>query len=139
MNTKTAAVLSITIRLVLAAVLAWAGALKVQDPAAFAGSIMNFRIVPWPAAAALAHYLPWLELLVACALFFPRRTRRGALLAATVVFAGFAVLWAVTWARGLDVACGCFGGEGRASASWALVRVTVLAAMAAWALRREPR
>lgn len=114
--------------LLLAAVLAWAGALKVVDPAQFAGGIMNFRLVPWPVAAALALYVPWLELLVAGGLLMPR-WRGGALLVATVLFAVFAAIWAVSWARGLDVACGCFGGEGRASSAWALARTLALTAV----------
>ncbi len=120
----------------IAAVLAWAGMGKAFNPGAFAASIMGFRIVPWPVAVGLSLYLPWLELLIAAGVLIPR-WRAGALLLATLLFMVFAVIWAVTWARGVDVACGCFGGDGRTPAGWALLRVAVMALISGWLLRRS--
>lgn len=124
--------------LVVAAVLGWAGTVKALDPSAFATSIMGFRIVPWPVAAGLALYLPWLELFVAAGVLVPR-WRGGALVLATALFAAFAVIWAATWWRGIDVACGCFGGAGRTPAGWALARVTAVALLSGWLLKRKLR
>ncbi len=119
--------------LALAALLGWSGAAKALDPAAFAEAILGFRLVPHPVAVALALYLPWLELFVAAALLVPR-WRAGALWVAAVLLALFALLWAVTWLRGLDVSCGCFGGQGRSSAAWSLARAALLAAASWFAL-----
>lgn len=126
--------LQFVVRLILAALLAWAGILKALDPAAFAEAIQGFRLTPVPVAAALALYLPWLELLLAAGLLLPR-WRSGALLVTTALFAAFTVLWAITWLRGLDPACGCFGGGGHTPAARGFVRALVAALAAGWALR----
>lgn len=119
------------IRLALAVILAWAGLLKVLDPAAFAQNILNFRLVSTPLAAALALYIPWLELLIAAALLLPR-LRTGATLLTALLFTLFAVLWIVTGLRGIDVTCGCFGGSGgHAPTAQGFLRA-LLPALAAW-------
>jgi hypothetical protein len=115
----------------LAAIWVWAGALKALDPAAFATNIMGFTLVPWPVAAGLALYLPSLELITAAALLIPR-WRSAALLVSLTLFVVFTILWAITWARGIDVACGCFGGEGRTTAGTGFVRALALSAATAW-------
>jgi len=120
----------------LAGVLVWAGVMKTLNPAAYAESIIGFRLVPWPVAVLVALYLPWLELVVAMGLLVPR-WREGALWIATGLFTGFALLWAVTWARGIDASCGCFGGSGNGSAAWPLVRAILLAAVAGALLAKE--
>ncbi len=123
--------LSLGIRLALAVILAWAGLLKVLDPAAFAQNILNFRLVSIPVAAALALYLPWLELILAAALLIPR-LRTGATLLAALLFTLFTALWIVTGLRGIDVACGCFGGTGtHTSAAQGFLRA-ITPALAAW-------
>ncbi|MFA6287910.1 MAG: MauE/DoxX family redox-associated membrane protein [Opitutaceae bacterium] len=114
---------------ILAIVFGWAGATKVADPSAFANSITGFRLVPWPVGVALALYLPWLELIIAAALLVPR-WRQSALLLAAVLSTIFVVVWAITWARGLDVSCGCFGGQGTTNAAWALLRAILLSGFA---------
>ena len=50
-------------------IFALAGIPKAMNPAAFAVSIDHYRLLPWWGAAALALYLPWLEILCAAALF----------------------------------------------------------------------
>lgn len=113
----------------LAIVFGWAGATKVTDPSAFANAIAGFRLVPWPVGVALALYLPWLELIVAITLLVSRWRQSGLLLAA-VLSTVFVVVWAITWTRGLDVACGCFGGQGATNAVWALLRAILLSVFA---------
>jgi len=78
---------------------------------------------------ALALYLPWLELIIAVALFVPR-WRQSALLLAAVLSTLFVVVWAITWTRGLDVSCGCFGGQGATNAAWAFFRAILLSCFA---------
>jgi putative oxidoreductase len=118
----------------LAAVFGWAGAIKALDPAALAEAVQDFRLVPWPVGVGLALYLPWLELAVAVALVVGR-WREGALWICAGLSGVFAVVWAVTWARGLDVACGCFGAAGATSAGWAFLRAGVLTGLAGWLAR----
>lgn len=114
---------------VLAAIWIWAGASKLMNPDAFAKSMMGFNLVSWPGAAGLALYLPWLEVITAAGLLTPR-LRPGALLVSVTLFVVFTAIWAVTWSRGIDVACGCFGGEGRTNAAWGFARALGLAVAA---------
>ena len=124
----------------LAGVLLYAGAVKVVNPAKFAENIAAFDLVPWPVAIILAYYVPWLEMVVGLGLLVPS-WRREAAAVATALFASFALLWAVTGMRNLEVACGCFGGGSGESAPVGLARALILAAGAAWvcAARLHPR
>jgi len=93
----------------LGGVFAYAGILKALDPAAFALDVDHYHMLPWQAAALLALYLPWLEIVCAVTLLF-NKFRAAALwliLGMTLVFLA-ALVSAV--ARGLDISCGCFGG-----------------------------
>ncbi len=123
------------LRLLLAAVLGYAGAAKLGDPAAFATSIEHFRLVPPVGAALLAVYLPWLELVLAGGLLLERGKRPAALLSG-LLFAAFTLVLASAWARGLDVECGCFGRDTTTSVYVALARNLVLIAAAAVVARR---
>ena len=60
--------LSLLLRLTLAALLGWAGVLKLMDPVSFAESIANYRLLPELAVGPLALGLPVLEIVVAVAL-----------------------------------------------------------------------
>jgi uncharacterized membrane protein YphA (DoxX/SURF4 family) len=86
----------------------YAGIFKALDPAQFAADIANFRLLPWPACAALALYLPWLEIVCGTALIV-RRLRVAAALVLSVLCVVFLIALASAKARGLDIACGCFG------------------------------
>lgn len=124
------------LRVVLAGTFGYAALAKIADPAAFAFAIDNFRLVPWPIAAALALYLPWLELVSAVALFF-HRTRVGGLTIMTALSGLFALALASALIRGLDIACGCFGADGRPSLAWPLIRALLLLAVGCWLLIEE--
>ena len=86
----------------------YAGATKVVDPVRFASDIANYQILPWPLAIRLAFYLPWLELLCGLALVF-NRLFAGALFLTLVLMTVFIGATVSAKARGIDVACGCFG------------------------------
>ncbi len=101
-------------RLVLAGVFLVAAAPKLADPAAFATAIANFRVFPDNLVNLVATVVPALELTGALALLTPWR-RGGALLLGILLLA-FTALLAASLARGLDLDCGCFGGETSAQA-----------------------
>lgn len=99
------------LRLGLAAVFGAAGALKLRDPSGFATEIANYHLLP-SLAPWLAATLPAIELGLALALLLgTRRWRRAAALAATLLLAVFTVAVAQVVARGINVSCGCFGGD----------------------------
>lgn len=121
------------LRLLLAGVFIWAGAIKLGDPAAFATNIENYRIVGQAASATLAVYLPWLELICGAALLLPW-TWRGGTLVLGLLMVIFLVASGSAWMRGLDVNCGCLGGEEPISA-WTLARnLLILAGLVGVAL-----
>jgi Methylamine utilisation protein MauE. len=117
----------------LAGVLAWSGLAKVADPVAFASAVLGFRIVDGNVVWVVAYYLPWLELVTAAALLTPRWTR-GALLLSMMLFGGFALIWSITWVRGLNPECGCFGSGEGVPVALSLLRSVMLALLAVWAL-----
>src|SRR5437762_1662650 len=103
------------------AVFLYAGLVKVADPLHFASDINNYQIIPWSIGVRLAFYLPWLEILCGLALIF-HRLFSGAVvvtLGLMLVFIGATIS---ARARGIDVACGCFGNaNSNLSLTWHLV------------------
>jgi putative oxidoreductase len=100
--------------LIIGGVFIYAGAIKALDPIRFANDIDNYKILPWPIAAGLAFYLPWLEMLCGVALIF-RFLYRGGLSILTALILIFIGATIAAKARGLDISCGCFG---HASQHW---------------------
>ena len=98
------ALLRLLARLVLVAVFVSAALPKLQDPAAFAVDIQNYRLSGPVVAAWGATVLPWLELTIGVGLL-TRSLRRvsGLVIAALLIL--FIGLHASAWLRGLDVAC----------------------------------
>lgn len=86
---------------------------KLADPEAFYRGILAYKLLPDLPSWLLAHTLPWLELGVGLALLAPsiswRRAGAGWVAVLSVVF--LLALGSV-WARGMDIACGCFGAGG---------------------------
>ncbi len=80
---------------------------KVTDPAAFAQSIMNYRLLSPTLALVAATIIPWMELLCGLGLLMGLYPRGSSLLAAGMLFI-FTVLVGIALARGLDIGCGCF-------------------------------
>jgi uncharacterized membrane protein YphA (DoxX/SURF4 family) len=119
-------------RLVLAAVLGVAGALKLRDPAGFAQEIANYQLAP-ELAPYVAAALPVTELLIALGLLLPLPRqlvawRRAAGLAAGVVLAAFTVAVVSVVGRGINIDCGCFGaGSGPVSGLTVLRNLSLLA------------
>jgi uncharacterized membrane protein YphA (DoxX/SURF4 family) len=80
---------------------------KIVDPAAFAQSIANYKMVPGWLEVLVATILPWVELLCGFSVLFGALTRGSSfLLSALLIVFTLAVL--VALARGLDISCGCF-------------------------------
>ena len=135
---KTSELIARGARLALAAVFVYAGVLKALDPGGFALAIDNYHLLPFPLAATLALYLPWLEILCGFGVLWPR-LRLGALGLLAGLCLVFTGALALALVRGLDIDCGCFGHglDGRPALIASLVRAVLLAVVAAVLLRRE--
>jgi len=108
-------------RLILAAVFIAAALPKLAAPADFAVSVYRYQVLPAGAINLAALYLPWLELLAAAALFLPR-WRDGAARILLALLLVFTAALGFNLARGLRLACGCFGAGGGAADGWNLLR-----------------
>jgi uncharacterized membrane protein YphA (DoxX/SURF4 family) len=115
------------LRIAIGGVFVWAGALKAWDPAAFADAIDRYRMFPHAVSAAIALYLPYLEITAGAAVLV-RWAYRPAVLSLMLLVALFtvAILWA--FARGLAVRCGCFGPRDQTPLPLAAIRNAVLMA-----------
>ncbi len=118
-------------RLLVATVLLVAATPKLLDPAGFAVAVANYRLLSPPANYAVALGLPWIECLVALGLLFsPAAARRGAWLLGIGLSVLFFGVVASAWARGLDIACGCFGGAGKITLLDLALRLALILGMA---------
>jgi uncharacterized membrane protein YphA (DoxX/SURF4 family) len=97
-------------RLLVGAVLIYAGATKAAAPAEeFALVISSYDVVPLSVALPMAGLLPWLEMLVGWALLLGVETPAASAVAGGMFAAFLAALGSVV-ARGIPIPnCGCFG------------------------------
>jgi putative oxidoreductase len=115
-------------RLVLGALFLWASTTKVPDMAAFAESVANYRIAPPALVPALASAVVGIEMLAGVALLANVWARAAAWVIAALL-AGFTVGLTSALVRGIDLACGCFGGNDPAT-WWTVLRDVALLALA---------
>lgn len=107
---RTPVALAIAIaRIGLGVLFAVAAVGKLQDPAQLAEDIANYRVVPAALVGPLTVTLPGVELVVGALLMLGVYTRAAACLAAAML-AAFTLGLVQSLARGVDLACGCFGG-----------------------------
>lgn len=123
--------------LLFGGVFIYAGALKAANPMAFLDDVRSFQLLPDPWAAWLALGLPWLEILAGLAVI-TGVTRAGGLLCLNTLLLVFLAAILLSWWRGLDLTCGCFGSSGQVSDYTQLVlRDLALLALGAVAWRAE--
>jgi uncharacterized membrane protein YphA (DoxX/SURF4 family) len=103
----TNTILILLVRIFLGGLFIVASLDKIADPAAFATSILNYKIVEPTLAMVIATILPSLELLCGLSLLLGLYPRTSALLI-TFMLIGFTILIISALLRGLDISCGCF-------------------------------
>ena len=124
-------------RAALAAVFVYAAWTKLLDPGVFASAVASYKMLPAPLVAVVAIVLPPAELLAGLALVLTRWQRESALIVLSML-AVFLVGLVQAQVRGLDIGCGCFGGEEGDTVPEAIVRDIVLIVPAVWlAVRRN--
>lgn len=95
-------------RWIVGGLFVYTGAIKAWDPGEFVIAVRSYQLVGDPWAAIVALGLPWLEIFGGLALVTGLARRGGALIVGGGLVFFIAVL-SVSWARGLDIDCGCFG------------------------------
>ncbi len=126
-------------RLVVGAVLIFAGASKAAAPAAeFALVIQAYGLLSPSLALPMAGLLPWIEIAVGWALLLGLETRLAAA-AAGAMFGVFLSALASVILRGIPIPnCGCFGGAAHFSPPQAFLVDSVLLALSWTAFRAGP-
>jgi uncharacterized membrane protein YphA (DoxX/SURF4 family) len=127
-------------RLGLAAVWLISGGIKLADPGQTYIAVQAYDVLPHALIGPVATALPLLELVLGLLLLAGLATRYVAgvaLVLLAVLIAGIAQ----SWARGLSIDCGCFGGGGSVSAGQTeypqeILRDTGFAVLAVWLLVR---
>jgi uncharacterized membrane protein YphA (DoxX/SURF4 family) len=102
-------------RLLLAAVLGYAGLSKVGDVAQAGRAVAVYRIVPADSAQVVGGALPFVEITLALLLLLGLATRWAAI-ATAVLMAVYVAAIVSVWVRGISIDCGCFGGGGTIAA-----------------------
>ncbi len=95
-------------RIILAGIFLYSGYIKIESPLQFAAAITGYKLVPDTLVFPLATYLPWLEIALGVLLLSGWKVRYTALGASGLLLAFIAIL-TVTYLRGIDADCGCFG------------------------------
>ncbi|HEY3755782.1 MAG TPA: MauE/DoxX family redox-associated membrane protein [Opitutaceae bacterium] len=93
---------------ILAAIFAYSGWVKLAHPADFAAAVAAYRLLPPAGIGLVAVALPVFELLLAATLVVPQWRQEGAGIALALLFLFFTAT-AAAQARHLNVDCGCFG------------------------------
>ncbi|WOO43253.1 MauE/DoxX family redox-associated membrane protein [Rubellicoccus peritrichatus] len=121
-----------SLRIVMAGLFLYAGAIKVMSPGAFLADIESYRILPYQPSLIVALYLPFLEIALAIALLIPRWSRPSALILSAMLFV-FLVAIISAWMRGLDISCGCFGKqEVNTNYPWLVIRDLLMLGASVW-------
>ena len=127
-------------RLFLGGIFIVAGYAKIAEPFQFEMAIESYQLLPVWGVIAVARALPWIE--VALGLLLLRGWKLhwfSSFCAALLGF--FLVTMAVTYARGIEATCGCFG-FGEPVSGWTLTRDSMILVVAAyltaysWKMRR---
>ncbi|MEO6504316.1 MAG: thioredoxin domain-containing protein [Jatrophihabitantaceae bacterium] len=131
-------VAGLVIRIVLAALWAWAALAKIGDPRRFVQVVRAYDATPEWMSRGIGYGLPALELVLAVLLLIGLLTRYVAV-ASAALLALFLILTLQAAARGLDVRYDCFGGDGGPSASTSytldILRALAMLALSAFLIR----
>lgn len=102
-------------RLFLGGIFVYAGYTKIENPLQFAAAVEAYQLLPPYSVIWVVKILPWLEIVLGGALLVGIVIRYMAA-AAGVFLAFFIGVMLVTFLRGIEADCGCFGVGERISA-----------------------
>ncbi|MEM6884624.1 MAG: MauE/DoxX family redox-associated membrane protein [Verrucomicrobiota bacterium] len=109
------------LRIGIGALFLYAGVIKAWSPDDFLKDVLSYQLLPYSVAVMTVWYLPYLEILCGLSLMLGRQLKESLLVLAGLM-AVFLMAIAISWARDLDITCGCFGGSGEANYPWLIFR-----------------
>ncbi|MGF1670808.1 MAG: MauE/DoxX family redox-associated membrane protein [Balneolaceae bacterium] len=122
--------LQLLFRIVLAAVLAFAGILKLIDNTALFETVAYITWLPVWVKSLIIDFLPWTEIALAVLLLLKWQFKY-VLPFVTLIFLGFFGFAIYGFATGMEGDCGCFGDLADSSFGWGMIfRNAAFAAMA---------
>jgi uncharacterized membrane protein YphA (DoxX/SURF4 family) len=103
--------ISLIVRVAAGVVMVWAGIAKMLDIPASVRAVRAYELLPEAVVPTVGNVLPFLEVGLGLFLIAGLMTRfmAAVYLAMLAVYVG-GTIWA--WAHGLQIDCGCFGGDG---------------------------
>ncbi|MBI4458845.1 MAG: DoxX family protein [Acidobacteria bacterium] len=126
-------------RLVLGGLLVFAGYTKLRNLLLFEMAVDTYRLLSPAGVIVVARTLPWLEVGLGALLLSGWKMKYVSSFTA-LLLGGFLLTMVITYSRGIDANCGCFGFGERIS-TLTLARDSVLFAMAvflaAWSWRQQ--
>lgn len=97
-------------RIIIGLIFIFAGAEKINDPLSFSDSILNYKLFPLVFANSIAIIIPWIEITTGLLLVLGISVKENAAIVCSFLLI-FTILVAITAIRGLNIDCGCFGGD----------------------------
>ncbi len=95
-------------RLLLAGVFLYSGYIKIQQPLQFAVAVSGYKLIPEKLVWPVANYFPWVEIILGVALLIGWKIRFFSL-GAVGLISFFTTILLITYFRGIEANCGCFG------------------------------
>jgi len=118
----------VALRLALGVLFLWAAITKLPDMNAFAQDVANYRVLPAALVPYVAAAVVGIEMVAGLALLIGVVVKPAAV-TATGLLSVFVVFLVQALLRGIDLRCGCFGGDEPAS-WWTVARDLVMLAAA---------
>lgn len=97
-------------RFVLAGIFLYSGYLKWESPLIFEAVLYTYDLFPQTLIPLIVRYFPWAEMVLGLALLVGfRHGVRYLAAASALLLLFFIVILSITYLRGIDADCGCFG------------------------------
>jgi putative oxidoreductase len=99
-------------RIILAGIFLYSGYVKIDQFLAFESALYRYKLFPDSLIIPIAQYLPWVEVALGVSLLVGWKVRYFAAFTAGLLSL-FSTILVITYLRGIDAECGCFGVGGR--------------------------
>ncbi len=98
------------LRFILAGIFIYSGYIKWESPLLFEAVLYSYDLFPNQFVPSIAQYFPWIEMGLGLLLLMGfRRKVRYLAGASAILLLFFIVILAITYLRGIEADCGCFG------------------------------